>query len=112
MTNTLLDYIKDERDDLHVTATIMGQEREVFNQREIDHMKDVKALYQNAMILRNILAVVAVFLLLFMLIKKQNIWTALFVKRAMGTWIVLLLSLIHILHGNVRDRLYSPSEDR
>ncbi|MBQ9942074.1 MAG: DUF1461 domain-containing protein, partial [Christensenellaceae bacterium] len=34
--------------DLHVLATVKGQERPVFNQREIDHMVDVKNLYLGA----------------------------------------------------------------
>ena len=55
-TEVLLDYIQDKRDDLHVEAAIAGQIREVFNQREIDHMVDVKNLYLTAMTVRNLAA--------------------------------------------------------
>ena len=48
-TEVLLDYIQDKREDLNVTAVVQGEERQVFNQREKDHMVDVKALYLNAM---------------------------------------------------------------
>lgn len=44
-TKELLNYIKDKRDDLNITAVVQGQERQVFNQREIDHMVDVKNLF-------------------------------------------------------------------
>ena len=46
-TETLLDYLKDERDDLVVEADFeSGGVREVYNDREKAHMVDVKALYQ------------------------------------------------------------------
>lgn len=64
-TDVLLGYLKDERDDIIVTATVAGYEREVFDERETLHMIDVKALYQNAMKVRTVcLAVGAVCLLL------------------------------------------------
>jgi integral membrane protein (TIGR01906 family) len=51
-TTVLLDYIQDKRDDLNVSAKILGQQRQVFNEKEIMHMVDVKILYQNAMFVK------------------------------------------------------------
>lgn len=48
-TEVLLDYIQDRRSDLDVTAEINGETCQVFNQREIEHMVDVKNLYLGAM---------------------------------------------------------------
>lgn len=53
-TKVLLAYIKGERDDLDVRAAIKGQERQVFNQREITHMVDVQQLYLTSHQVRNI----------------------------------------------------------
>ena len=47
-TQALLDYLRDNRDDLSVTAEIQGEVREVFNAREKQHMVDVKQLYLTA----------------------------------------------------------------
>ncbi len=44
ITNGLLDYLWGTRDTLEMQAEIGGQMREVFSQREKDHMVDVKAL--------------------------------------------------------------------
>jgi len=44
-TETLIDYIKGDRDDMVVNATIDGVNREVFNEREKAHMVDVVALF-------------------------------------------------------------------
>ena len=46
-TEVLLDYIKDDIDNLDVEVVINGQQKQMYNQREIDHMVDVKALYLN-----------------------------------------------------------------
>lgn len=56
MTDTLLDYLRDKRDDLSVEISVDGALTQGFNEREIAHMIDVKDLYQNAMIVRNICA--------------------------------------------------------
>lgn len=44
-THVLLDYIKDERDDIDVMVSVDGELVSMFNQREIDHMVDVKNLF-------------------------------------------------------------------
>ena len=44
-TKELLNYVKGKRDNLKVSAVVHGEERQVFNQREIDHMVDVKDLF-------------------------------------------------------------------
>ena len=58
-TDALLDYLRGRRENLHVQATIGGQQREVFNQREILHMADVRTLYLWAMRIGNGLLILA-----------------------------------------------------
>ena len=53
-TKVLLDYTRGKREDMVVFAQVKNAKREVFNDREKAHMKDVRALYRNAMIVRNI----------------------------------------------------------
>lgn len=50
ITNALLDYLWGSRDSLDMQAEINGQLREVFTQREKDHMVDVRALVSLARI--------------------------------------------------------------
>jgi len=71
-TEVLLDYTRGAREDLDVTATVNGQERQVFNQREKLHMVDVRALYLGAMALGN--GLLAAGLLFFL-------WAIFFAKR-------------------------------
>lgn len=75
VTEALLDYIRGRKPDLKVRAVIKGQERYVFNEREIAHMVDVRELFMKGYRLRTILIVVSVFLLivLYMLTKKDMV---------------------------------------
>ncbi|QIK57363.1 TIGR01906 family membrane protein [Erysipelothrix sp. HDW6A] len=53
-TDVLLDYIKGERDTLDMTVVVNGRTVEMFNQREKDHMVDVKNLYQNVLVFQRV----------------------------------------------------------
>ncbi len=54
VTTQMLDYLKGDRPNLDMQATIDGQESEVFGQREKDHMIDVQLLYLGARNMRRI----------------------------------------------------------
>lgn len=72
-TDVLLDYIQDKRDDLNVSAVILGQERQVFNEKEIMHMVDVKDLYLTTMNVRMMTGIgFIVFGLLGILFDRKN----------------------------------------
>lgn len=45
VTDGLIAYMTDDAETLDMTAVIKGEEREVFNKREKDHMVDVKNLF-------------------------------------------------------------------
>ena len=62
-TDTLLGYLKDDRDDIVIRCTVNGADRAVFNERETAHMVDVKDLYQNALLCRNIFFAVSLAIL-------------------------------------------------
>lgn len=47
-THALLAYVSGTRETLDLKVSVDGQAVEMFNQREKDHMVDVKALYHNA----------------------------------------------------------------
>lgn len=59
-TDGLLDYLRDDRDNLDISVTIAGEEVAMYNEREISHMVDVKDLYQGAILVRNVSLVVLV----------------------------------------------------
>lgn len=70
---TLLDYLQDKRSDIQVEITKDNQKQEAFNQRETDHMVDVKALYQNAMRVGFIALALALILIIY-IGRQKNGW--------------------------------------
>lgn len=63
VTAQLINYMDGKRDDLSVITTIDGEEKEFFNQREKDHMVDVRNLISGGKKLRILLIGIVVFLL-------------------------------------------------
>src|SRR5699024_7304832 len=70
-TELLVDYIKDERDDLDLKVRVQDKELEMFNQKEKDHMIDVKVLFSNFNLLKNIFFGISLSLLTLSFIKKD-----------------------------------------
>lgn len=52
VTDEMMDYLKGDREDLHVWTTMGGEYREFFTEREIAHMEDVQGLFLAAILLR------------------------------------------------------------
>ncbi len=94
-TDVLLAYLKDERDDLIVTAVVDGTEREVFDMRETLHMIDVKKLYQNAMTFRTVAAAIGAVLLCAVLYGADQKRALL--KFGFQAGVILILALISAL---------------
>lgn len=55
VTSGMLDYLKGQRPALDMQATIHGELRQVFDQREIAHMQDVQRLFLGGFFLRKIM---------------------------------------------------------
>ncbi len=72
-TDALLLYCQGKRADLNVTVRVDGNVQQVFNQRESEHMKDVRTLAQNGEAVRNALFIAfAVLLILGIAIGKRS----------------------------------------
>ena len=72
VTDEMMDYLRGDRDDLHVMTVVDGSPREFFNAREIAHMEDVRGLFLGAITLRRVcLAAAAVYVLLMAALKAD-----------------------------------------
>jgi len=94
-TQGLLAYIKGDRDNLSIQATIKGEKRQVFNEREIKHMVDVRDLYTKAHWVRNTGAAVLIILLLLTFLLSGKKFLRLWAKGYLaGAAICLCLSIV------------------
>ncbi len=78
VTDVLLDYLEDHRNNIKVKITIQGKLQNAFNIKEEAHMEDVKRLYHFALVIRNVAFVLLILslILLFSRLKKST-WTEL-----------------------------------
>lgn len=60
VTEEMMDYLRGDREDLHVWTTMGGEYREFFTEREIAHMEDVRGLFLNAIALRRVCLIIIV----------------------------------------------------
>lgn len=73
VTNEMMLYLKDGRDNLNIETTVEGKSREFFNEKEKAHMVDVKALFLAGIMLRRIcIAVVGLCILMLAKEKQMN----------------------------------------
>ncbi|NBK96452.1 MAG: TIGR01906 family membrane protein [Erysipelotrichia bacterium] len=71
-TDTLLDYLQGHRSNINVQVEVNQKTREVFDEREKAHMVDVKNLYQDALLVRNVMVVVVIALALFLYYDRKK----------------------------------------
>lgn len=95
VTDEMMDYLRGDRDDLHVTTTMGGEQREFFNEREIAHMEDVRGLFLKALSIRRICLVLGAGLLILMAATKARMGRVLPPFLCMGTG--LFFALITVL---------------
>lgn len=97
VTDVLLDYTSGKRPDMIVEVAVEGVVKPYYNQREIDHMVDVRNLYLNVLQIRDILLVFAlVNIAAFALLKRKVIVPML---QFGLTWVSVGLGLILLALG-------------
>ena len=91
VTDEMMDYLRGGREDLHVTTTMGGEQREFFNEREIAHMEDVQVLFLKALSIRRICLVLGAGLLILMAATKARMGRVLPPSLCMGTGLFFAL---------------------
>lgn len=94
VTDEMLKYLKGKRADLHITSTIGNEPEEFFNEREIYHMEDVRALFLTGMKVRTLCIVLAAVSILLLISIKSKVLDILsrMVLWASGIFTGLLLA--------------------
>ena len=95
VTDEMMDYLRGGREDLHVTTTMGGEQREFFNEREIAHMEDVQVLFLKALSIRRVCLILGAGLLILMAATKARMGRVLPPSLCMATG--LFFALITVL---------------
>ncbi len=96
-SDALLDYMFDRRDDISIVLPVNGVEREIFDERETQHMVDVKELFLLAINIFYICAAAAVLGMAFMLIRYKK--TGLFILAKMYNIAAVVFVVVTALLG-------------
>ena len=73
VTDEMMDYLRGDREDLHVFTTMGGEYREFFNAREIAHMEDVRDLFLGGLFIRRAALFGILLCLAFLIFTKANL---------------------------------------
>ena len=92
VTDEMMDYLRGNRDDLHVMTVVDGSPREFFNAREIAHMEDVRGLLLGAITLRRVCLAAAAVCVLLMAALKADLKRTLPRMLCVGTGLFFLLA--------------------
>lgn len=89
-THTLLDYLQNKRDDINVEVVVEGKNVPMFNQKEIDHMVDVKDLFTGLNSLQ--MAAYVIFIILIVVLTITNRMSSLTnsIYRALGVYLFVI----------------------
>ena len=91
VTDEMMDYLKGDREDLHVFTTMGGEYREFFNEREIAHMEDVRGLFLAAIQIRRVCVGLIALCLVFLAAARANFLKVLPRALCLGMGAVFLM---------------------
>ena len=108
VTGRLLAYMKGRAPDLVIVTAVSGVQREFFNQREKDHMVDVRNLILGGFLIRNCAAAVIVVSLIILILARKRFLRAFAwaVSRVFIGFLVITAVLAAIVAANF-DRAFT-----
>ncbi|PAB58602.1 TIGR01906 family membrane protein [Anaeromicrobium sediminis] len=95
VTTKLINYINDDEDNLKIYAKIQGEKREVFGQREKQHMVDVKKLFQKGFSVRNFSLSMVILALSMLSVTQKDMYKSIFYSSLLA--LIVTVSLIILI---------------
>jgi integral membrane protein (TIGR01906 family) len=94
-------YLSGSKETFAFNAILDGEYQPVFNEKEIEHMVDVAALYQGAMVIRNVsLAVFLIGAVFLFIYARYTFFTTLFRSSVISLGLMVVLALIFAVSFN------------
>jgi len=94
LTQRIIDYLADRQPDLNMQVTVDGQTQQAFDDRELAHMSDVRALFRTGGTVRLVAWVICAALILLLIILRNRVRTLLLgALIGCGLFLLALLTL-------------------
>ncbi|MFA5524011.1 MAG: TIGR01906 family membrane protein [Tissierellales bacterium] len=95
ITSEMLDYLKGKREDLIMFTEVNGKTEQVFEEREILHMVDVRDLFSKGYFARNIMFIIMIVSLGWLIgFQRKSIGKALIIS---SIWPIVLMAILGVL---------------
>ncbi|RKD34270.1 TIGR01906 family membrane protein [Thermohalobacter berrensis] len=95
VTKQLLKYLKGDREDIILYANVNGKREQVFERRELLHLKDVKNLYQKGYFIRRISLFISILSILYLtLFTREKLPKALIFTSIIPLGFMLVLAIL------------------
>lgn len=92
VTEEMMDYLIDKRDNLVVNTIVEGKEREFFNDREKIHMQDVKNLFLAGLMVRRVAFIITALSVLILVLLKADLMRIISKSFQIATLIIGIIS--------------------
>ncbi|WP_425446940.1 TIGR01906 family membrane protein [Dethiothermospora halolimnae] len=96
VTEELLNYLEGEREDIVLKEKINGEERQVFRERELLHLKDVQVLFDKGFLIRNVSLILILISLFWLFIFERNKIPKTFILSSLVTIITMIVFVVLI----------------
>lgn len=99
ITKNMIYYLKGNKETLDMSAIIQGKKQEVFNEREKEHMVDVKRIFQLGKLSRNICGITLMLVFIYIYFKNKKLLTIILslIKYVFAVIFMLILILSGLL---------------
>lgn len=101
ITEELLEYLKGNRDDIIIYKNVYGEKEQIFEERELLHLEDVKELFKKGFIIRNLTFLAFIISILYFLkYNRKKLPKALIVTSLLPIALFTILSILLALDFN------------
>lgn len=97
ISEEMLKYLSDERENLIIYEEVSGERVQIFEGIELDHMQDVKVLFDYGFFIRNSLLVILVFSIIYLFFKdKRSLIKVSLISSIAGIILIAIIGLFMI----------------
>lgn len=95
VTKELLDYLKGKREHIKIFTKVHGEEEQVFENRELLHLEDVRELFRKGFFLRNLALVICVIGISYLvLFNRERLRKTIIISSIFPLLLILILTVL------------------
>lgn len=101
ITTKLLDYLKGKEENVVMFKNVNGKEEQIFEEKEIIHLHDVKMLFSKGFFIRNISVIITLISMIYLYVyDKKKLFKGLILCATIPVSIILILFVFLLLDFN------------